>query len=277
MYDKVAVPLDGSVVAFDALGPGRRLALAHGAGLVLVTVATKATGGPGRATQILSEGLRRCAGNAETVVIEHDDAAVALSDFDASDQRTLVCMSTRGRGALRRSLLGSTALAVVQHSPYAVVLIGPSCDSRRMTPIDPLIVCLDGTPETEAALPWATRWAQRTTASITLLRVHYPTSEPRAGVAPSQALIDEIGYLDRIREQLTADHPEITQIGLIDEQPGRAIQHELRGRDDAVVVVATSHPGPTKDLLLGSTAADIIRSAHVPVLVVSKHGTQPPD
>ncbi len=45
MFDRIAVPLDGSEIAFPALGPGRRLAHVHGARLVLVTVATPETGG----------------------------------------------------------------------------------------------------------------------------------------------------------------------------------------------------------------------------------------
>ncbi|MGF1598314.1 MAG: universal stress protein [Acidimicrobiales bacterium] len=43
-----------------------------------------------------------------------------------------------------------------------------------------------------------------------------------------------------------------------------------------MLAVASSHPGTVTELLLGSTAAAVIRNAHVPVLVVSKSGTSPP-
>ena len=102
--------------------PGRRLAREHGATLVLVSVATD---GVAEAEAVLAEGRRLAGSELDVLVIEHDDPAVALGDFDASDPRTLLCMSTRGRGAVGRALIGRMALSVVEHSPHAVVLIGP--------------------------------------------------------------------------------------------------------------------------------------------------------
>ena len=273
MYDRIAVPLDGSATAFRAIGPARRVARAHDAGLELVTVATDRR----TAEAVLTEG-RRLAGSddVDTVVLEHADAAVALGDHDASDPRTLLCMTTRGRGSAHRALVGSTALAVVEHSPHAVVLIGPRCDLDRDSPISPVIVCLDGTPEAEHVVGWATAWCAHTGASITLLRVVYPIGEPGAGDPPGTATIHDLRYLERVAERVRADHPDVTHLTLPHERPTDAIRHASRGHDDAMLAVTTSHPGRTTQLLLGSRAADVIRAATVPVLVASKHGTAPP-
>lgn len=276
MYDWVAVPLDGSVTAYGAIGPARRLAHAHDAQLVLVTVATPATGGTTKADDILHEGRQRAEVDVETLVIDHTDAAVALGEFDAADARTLLCMTTRGRGAAHRALLGSTALSVVEHSPHAVVLIGPRCDKKRDTPIDPIITCLDGTTEAEQIVPWATAWSERTGASILLLRVVYPTGAPGVGDPPSQERLDDLAYLDTIRQRLHAEHPDIRHVTIPHERPASAISEAAHGYDDAMFAVATSHPSTVTELLLGSTAADIIRAARVPVLIVSRHGSLPP-
>jgi nucleotide-binding universal stress UspA family protein len=276
MYDRIAVALDGSVTAYAAIGPARRLARAHDAQLVLVTVATPNTGGTAKAETVLEKGRQRAGVNVDTMIIDHTDAAVALGEFDAADPRTLVCMTTRGRGSARRALLGSTALAVVEHSPYAVVLIGPLCDQHRDTPIDPIVTCLDGTTDAEHILPWASAWSEHTGATILLLRAVYPAGPPGAGDPPSRAQLDDLAYLEQIRQRLRSEHPDIRQVTIPHEQPAVAIREAAHGYDDAMFAVATSHPSFVKELLLGSTAADIIRAARVPVLIVSKQGTSPP-
>ena len=60
------------------------------------------------------------------------------------------------------------------------------------------------------------------------------------------------------------------------ERPDEAIRDASTGHDNAMLAVATSHQGMITGLLLGSTAAAVIRNAHVPVLVVPKSGTSPP-
>ena len=111
-----------------------------------------ATDGVDRARETLAEGARRVGSGVDTLLVEGSDAADALAAFDASDPRTLLCMTTRGAGAARRAVLGSTALSVVRRSPFAVVLIGPNCDRTRATPIEPIVACLDGTVDGEAVL-----------------------------------------------------------------------------------------------------------------------------
>jgi nucleotide-binding universal stress UspA family protein len=97
MFDRIAVPLDGSDIAARAIGPGRRLAKVHDARLVLVTVATPATGGTARAHDILAAGCVAAGhDDVDTLVIDADDAAGALAEFDADHPATLMCMTTRG-------------------------------------------------------------------------------------------------------------------------------------------------------------------------------------
>lgn len=276
MFDRIAVPLDGSDIAVRAVGPGRRLARVHGARLVLVTVATPEVGGATRAHNILAASRLVAGDDVETLTIEADDARRALAEFDADHPATLVCMTTRGHGALRRKLLGGVALAVVRDSPHAVVLVGPRCNPDLDTPIDPIIVCLDGTGEAEVVVPWATRWAQTTNAALLLVHVVYPAAAPEARVPPSLQLIEQLDYLPALSQQLTAEHPNIRHLTIADTDPAAAIRDATDGYSNAMFAIATSHPGPVTDLLVGSIAAHVIRTAEVPVLVVSKIDTADP-
>jgi nucleotide-binding universal stress UspA family protein len=103
-----------------------------------------------------------------------------------------------------------------------------------------------------------------------------PTAPPPGGDPPTQERLDDIGYLERLRRRLLDTHPDVRQITMPHERPVSAIRDAAKGYDDAMFAVSTAHPGPFAELLEGSTAADIIRTARVPVLVVSKHGTSPP-
>lgn len=275
MYDRIAVPLDGSATAYRAIGPARRIARVHGARLELVTVDTGSGTDP---RAVLAEGRRRAGGDADTVAIEHRDAAVALGAHDESHPRTLLCMTTRGHGAARRALIGSTALAVVEHSPHAVVLVGPRCDVDRTTPIEPVIVCLDGSSETLVVLPWVTAWCSVTDAPIMLVRVTYPLGTPGAGEPPATEAVRDLRHAEQVADRIRAEHPGIavTQTTIPHEQPIDAIRASAHGHDDAMLAVTTSHPTTTTQLALGSVAADVVRAATVPVLVASKQGTSAP-
>ena len=276
MFDRIAVPLDGSDIALRAIGPGRRLARVHDARLVLVTVATPETGGTTRAHNVLAAGRLVAGTDVEILTIDADDAASALAEFDADYPATLVCMTTRGHGAMRRKLIGGVALAVVRDSPQAVVLIGPRCNPDLDTPIDPIIVCLDGTPAAEVVLPWATRWGQSTDAGLLLIHVVYPVAPPEARIPPSMHRVEQLDYLTGLSQQLRAEHPNVRHITIPGADPGVAIRDATDVYANAMFAIATSHPGPVTDLLLGSTASHIIRTADVPVLIVSKTDTAAP-
>lgn len=275
MYERIAVPLDGSHLAFGAIGPARRLARVHAARLELVIVVPP--GGPGPEA-VLREGRRRLGESVETRVIEHTNPARALADYDASDPLTLLCMTTCGGGAGRRALIGSTALSVVEHSPYAVVLIGPRCDLDRATEIDRIIVCLDGTSEAESVIAWVISWCTATSAKAVLLRVTYPMGPAGAGDPPSADTVHDLGSLQRLAQRLETEHDglRVEHITVPHERPADAIEASTRGHDDAMLAVTSSHPGRITQLLLGSTAADVVRHASVPVLITSRHGTEPP-
>ena len=276
MYDAIAVPLDGSDAALRAVGPARRLAGIFGARLTLVSVRTPALERSTSVEEVLAAGQRvaRSSGAelVDTLVLDEPDAAAALGRYDADDPTTLICTSTRGRGAVRRAVLGHTALSVVRHSPFAVVLVGPQCDiaaTDPIDPIDPIITCLDGTPAAEAVLPWVEAWSRATGAPVALIRVVYPMGAPGLVDPPSPEQLHDLRYLDRVASRLRTDGIDVRTEVLPHEQPLAAIRESVHGLSGALIAVATTHPGAFEDLVAGSISAELIRSAEVPVLVCS--------
>jgi nucleotide-binding universal stress UspA family protein len=275
MYDRIAIPLDGSRTAYAALRVGQRLAYQHQATLQLVVVATEEVTD---ADSIFDEAQTRLAGTEfTTLVIPHDDPAEALSDFDAGDPATLLCMSTRGRGLLRRTLLGSTAMSVVERSPHGVVLVGPHCDLEVTAVLDPITVCLDGSPEAERILDWAATWSRSTHCSLFLLRVVYPIGAPGRSDPPSLSFRRELTYLADVAERLEGQGLDLRHVTLAHEDPSVAIMEATRNHINGLIAVATTHRRPLNEFLFGSVAADVIAQSRSPILILSQHGpTSPP-
>jgi nucleotide-binding universal stress UspA family protein len=292
MYRRIAIPLDGSETALRALPVGQRLARLHQAQLLLVVVApldmsgSTAQRASDRAADPAADPARIFAAATEilgpdtvydTLVIPHDIPAEALAEFDAGDPRTLLCMSTRGHGILRRAVIGSTARQVVKNSPHAIVLVGPHCNLDITAAIDTIIICLDGTPEAESVVPWASEWSSATSSRLLLLHVVYPIGDPAARLdPPSPRFRTELQYLAQVADRLETEGRSLHHVTLAHEDPSAAIEEATRHHHEALIAVATSHPTPLKEFLFGSTAHDVINSSTVPVLVASRTGTIPP-
>lgn len=79
------------------------------------------------------------------------DAAAAL--LEASEDASLLVVGSRGRSAFKRAVLGSVSSKVVAHSECPVLVVPEGStpdDSERV-----LVVGVDGSPNSAAALQWA--------------------------------------------------------------------------------------------------------------------------
>lgn len=142
--ERVVVPVDGSALAEQALIPGRHLAAALGASLLLVEVLGADIGfyldqpGFGGAARDGAEALEagahdylarladdlRAAGaaNVETQLL-HGPAAATLLDHLAGAPAELIVMTSHGRGQLGRAVLGSVAARLVRHCAGPVLVM----------------------------------------------------------------------------------------------------------------------------------------------------------
>jgi nucleotide-binding universal stress UspA family protein len=266
IYARILVPLDGSERALAACGPARRLARLHGATLGLVTVAgPDATSGEINA---IIEAGRLAMGDVatEAVVVRGSDPASTLARYDREHPETLLCLTTRARRPLGRALLGSVASEVVRESDQVVVLVGPRCESAHHGEITRLIVCLDGTSEGEVILSWATRWSAAASVPILLVRVVYPLVAPVARIPPTEAQIDELGYLRRIALQLQGDGYQVADMTVQHASSADVLMDLAADIPDALLAVSTATAG-LADVVDGSVAAEVVRGSSVPVMV----------
>src|SRR5579883_3024283 len=131
-----------------------------------------------------------------------------------------------------------------------------------------LLVPLDGSECSEAALPVAARLAKQLDAHVVLLRTIEPMTE---SIPSGEDLIPLIDLEERrVREQLhdatRAFGPRHVEIAvLVDRNPASAIITWLEANPVDYVVMATHGRGGLSRLIAGSVTEAVLRSGLVPV------------
>jgi nucleotide-binding universal stress UspA family protein len=157
---QVVISLDGSAVAESALRPGFAIAQRANACVTLLR-AIDAQESESSCTDYLRRAGERFAGVATfDVVTTGGPPADALLDATASGS-ALLCMASRGRGAVSRLVFGSVAEEVLRRSAGPVVVVGPSSGSLPLLSETAwLLCCTDGSQAAERAAPAAAWFAQ---------------------------------------------------------------------------------------------------------------------
>jgi nucleotide-binding universal stress UspA family protein len=140
-----------------------------------------------------------------------------------------------------------------------------------------IVVPLDGSDVAELAIPEAERMARLTGAPLHLIRVVDPTQLPWYGVYAEAmgatvvqgALGDEEkvsdGYLAKVADLIEDLGIEVES----EVRHGRAAKELVAAsKPDDIIVIASHGRGGISRWLLGSVAAELVRHASVPVLLV---------
>lgn len=138
-----------------------------------------------------------------------------------------------------------------------------------------IIVGVDGSGHSRRALDWAIREAAIRHAPLTVLTVQqvmrsfwagpmlYPEDADLAENARKLAQDETDEVLGELAED--ARPPEVTVLGV----PGFPAEEILAVAKDAdMIVVGSRGAGGFKKLLMGSVASQVIRHAHIPVVVI---------
>jgi nucleotide-binding universal stress UspA family protein len=189
----------------------------------------------------------------------------------------LVVIGARGLGAVKRLVLGSVSTAVV-HAVHCAVLV---VKDRHASPIDTILVAVDGSPDSLAAA----RFVGELDAvpRVRLLAVveapYVPRSAPSV-VAPalraaaSELVAERRAEQERVLGQVAIDlggkAGSITTAVVVG-RPGEEIVKAANEPKVGLAVVGARGFGAIKRALLGSISEHVLHEADCPVLVV-KHG-----
>ena len=281
MFTRILVPLDGSVRSERALPYAAGLAKAFGGELVLIhdeTIRLQGDDAPAAANTIgritdLVRALEEMGLRVRLRVV-HGAAAGAILRAADDEHADVIVMSTHGRGGLGRWLYGSIADDVLRHTTLPIVLISAACE-RSWSIEGPfrLLVPLDGSTLSEAALELAGEVAETLRAELVLLRVVEPADGFAAlGLsylpARSQAVLDEAeAYLDGISTSPSIAGRATTRL-IAAGDPAAKIADIAHDQDVDLIVMSTHGGGGLTRLTMGSVATAVLHRSSTPMLLV---------
>ena len=306
MYESILVPLDGSKAAEHALPTAVSLARRFEAALTIVHVHAPMWGVYGDGglydallDRELRDGMKAyCDGmiqrlsavtKASLSSVQLDGRAADAINRHAMDSGVdLIVMTTQGRGAMARFLLGSVADALVRQSQIPVLFVRPGeseADLNQAPEFGRMLIPLDGSQLAEQILEPATALAAATKAEVTLLRVvqqltadgYAPDSGRLSGLRPG--LLAQLQEMDRHERQRAEDHlnqlaEQLRQHSLnvqtrviSHSRPAAAILEDASAHGVDLIALATHGRGGLTRLLVGSVADKVLRGATTAVLV----------
>ena len=295
MFHRILVPLDASAAAARALPFAEALAGAGSARLLLVQAVNVHTvpGADPTESQVLAldeaqaylDGLAARISDAGITVetaVPYGPAAEEIVTEARLRHADLIVMTTHGRTGLGRWVYGSVAEAVLAHSPVPVLLLQSWLGEhpwRRLAARPRLLVPLDGSEFSEAALPVAFELIQQLGGELLLMEVVTPVDQVVAAGGPGGPIVVEVAdveallaaarqYLDgvagRLSEQLGAPPPRDLRVG----DPAQMIADTAREHGVDLIVMSTHGRTGLARTAFGSVAGGVLRHASAPLLLV---------
>jgi nucleotide-binding universal stress UspA family protein len=277
----VIVGVDGSTdsdvaldwAADDAASRGLDLHVVHSTGIEpLVALAVLAPeAGDEPTDEVTDAALARVSGR-------HPGITVTAAATSGRPARDLVGLSEAGDSVVvgargltgAREALGSVSLQVAMHAAAPVVVV-----KGRHTPAGPVVVGVDGSARSAAALAYAFGRASR--QGLPLVVVHAWHLEVVDGViatTPGSPQYERVerhahGVVDGMLQRLRQDHPDVAvEVRVVNARPADAV---VRASGDAsMVVVGARGRGGFRGLLLGSVSHEVLHRVTCPVAVVRR-------
>lgn len=203
----------------------------------------------------------------ESVVTMGSPATVLV---EASESAAVVVMGARGRGTVASALLGSVSAVVTREAHCPVVVVRSLADRSEK----PVVVGIDGTPASTAAVEFAFRTASADRVPLTLLHATWDLRTQASSVLDTRSYAEKID-LNEEEERLVSE----TVAGLCEQYPDVTVTERYRrgdpvkelvaaSRDASVVVVGSRGRRPLTVTLLGSVSRGVVERAECPVAIV---------
>lgn len=229
------------------------------------------------AQKLLTEAVSHARGRSPELVV-HD--VLSVSDprnvlLDLGERAAMIVVGSRGRGPVTSLLLGSVSVSVSKHAACPVVVQRPSEPSR---PTHRIVVGVDGSETSLAAIEFAYRMASFRKSALTVLHCYWAASPvaPSPGDGPSPDLETDRALVSESLAGMAEEFPEVeVAVHLVS---GFA-EHRLvaASPDYDLVVVGHHRLNLLNDLVYSSVAPAVLENADGVVAVVPSHPVTPGD
>jgi nucleotide-binding universal stress UspA family protein len=173
---------------------------------------------------------------------------------DASHRAALIVLGHRGSGGFAGLHVGSVAIHTAAHAHCPVVVVR----GRPHLPGEPVVLGIDGSPESAVARAFAFETARQRHAQLKVVAVWPPAALDRPA---DEALVAHLGDLpDR--------YPDVALVPRLVGGESAAGALIAEARDSSVIVVGSRGLGGLRGILLGSVGRALIAHAPCPVVIV---------
>jgi len=274
MYERILVPLDGSQLAEIALPYAEELSGRLGSEVTLIYV-SESIDDPHRhmhqfymqkmaeSTKQGAETYTRKLGKELAIQVRSvnlaGNPAGEIVEYADKEGIGLIVMSTHGQSGIGRWTIGSIANKVVRATKQPVVLIraeGPRPDVPQKDMLRKALLPLDGSRESEAAIPYVAELASRLGISVVLLQVL---------AIGDKALAED--YLEKIGAQLKQKGVTVESQVRFGEAATEIIDLADEIRADVIAMSTHGRSGIGR-WVLGSVAERVLYEGNTPLLLV---------
>jgi nucleotide-binding universal stress UspA family protein len=270
----IVVGVDGSPGSMIAVQWAAQDAALRGVPLTLVHAA-RTRSQRERGQQVLDEA-RRIAGEKPRVQCEMPSATAVFALTDLSEHADLVVVGCLGTGTLRGRHLCSVSSTLIHHAHCPVVVIHDDVQLNPESNTAPVLVGIDGSPESELAIAIAFEEASARKVGLTAVHAWQPVNVFDDNVFDDIVSFAGEGYLT-----LRAREDEIMSerlAGWSERYPDVTVQRVVARNDPTpqlidyaktaqLVVVGSHGSGGLAAMLLGSVSAGVVLLTHVPIIV----------
>lgn len=203
------------------------------------------------------------AGVPAKVIVRQGKPAETIVKVAMEERCDLILMTTRGGSKVKRWAIGGVTEQVLRLSPIPVLPVQSRTRPAKNDHVRRIIVPVDGSELSEAALPWAKALAKLLKARLVLLHV-YPAGARGMGSRPETT--HEALRLRMVRLCALLKKEGLKAQFIV--RSGDAADRILGFADMNDMILTTTHgAGGFKRWIFGSVAEKLIHEARVPVLV----------
>ena len=296
MIKHLLVPLDGSPLAESVLPVAASLAKKIKTDITLIHIIEKdppekihgqrhLTSSLQAKTYLKSISELGIFNSVEVEIHVHEERVqnipLSIAEHTNELHQDLIVMCTHGSGGLQEFLFGSIAQKVISIGKKPVLLINPSPDnSTKGCKFNNFLIPLDGNPEHEQAVHFASWLAEVCGASIHLLIAipYFGTMSGKVTAAnrflPGTTAImmdmiipDAIDYLEKIQKELTAEGLKVTT-SVSRDNPEKAIIDAAKEINADLIIHATHGTKGVDAFWEGSVTLKLSKLSKIPLLLV---------
>ncbi|WP_372480611.1 universal stress protein [Halomicrobium sp. HM KBTZ05] len=283
MYDRILLPIDGSDGARRTVDHVADIAAAQDASVTALFVADttldSVTRVQGDVVDSLVETGEEIVGEAGTVLassgVDYETDVVsggpARTIVDYADRYgfDLIAMPTHGRTGISRRLLGSVTETVIQLSQIPVLTIRLADETRTTFPYERLLLPTDGSPAATAAVEHGLDLAAALDGTPHALSVAESGSVLGLGGDESDSQSAAEAAVENV-EPMASERDIGTLVTAVEHgSPHEAITAYVDANDIDAIVMGTTGTRGIGEILLGTVAELVVRTAPVPVITVT--------